>query len=245
MEPLVGPLEEAGFLVRNICLPGHGDDARSFETTFFADWLNRAEGEYQELAGRADRVLLAGFSMGGTLALNLAARYPVAGIVSISAPVHVLTLSPWPLRTLNLCAQSLRARAARLLQSPEERARAAHAEAERKKASRELAPWKGYDRPIRLPQLLSLRRGCVETCRLLPRVTAPLFLLHDRRDKLVYAGNAWEIARRASSRDVRLRLTEITESITSHHTLTTHQETRALVVAETLAFARKVCGPAA
>ncbi len=242
MEPFVAPLQDAGFAVRNICLPGHGDDPAPFERTFFGDWLAAAEKAYLDLAAQSDRVFVAGFSMGGTLALDLAARHNVAGLVCISTPVHVLRLLPWPLRTLRLCASSLYARAERLLQSQEEHAAAAAKEKERHAASRAMAPWKGYEKKLRLPQLFSLSRGCAATYRRLPAVTAPLLLLHDRADQLVYAGNAWEIARRVASPQVRMRLTAIREEITSHHMLPTHQETRALVIAEALAFIREV-GP--
>jgi carboxylesterase len=51
----------------------------------FADWLAAAEEAYQGLAARCDRMVVAGLSMGGTLALHLARRYPeVAGAVVVN-----------------------------------------------------------------------------------------------------------------------------------------------------------------
>ena len=242
MEPLADPLRAAGFAVRLVCLPGHGDDARPFTSTRFDDWLDCVEKAYQDMAAQHSRMLLAGFSMGGTLALALAARYQRLGVVCISTPVHVLNLFPWPLRNLRLYAASVCSRITRLLQSGTERAQADEQEAARQALSRTMAPWQGHKGPLCFPQLLSLRRGCAAVLRDLPLVTAPLLLLHDRRDKLVYVGNAWEIAGRVASPLVRLRLTGIAEEITSHHMLTTHQETRALVIDAVTVFARDLLG---
>ncbi len=117
MEPLIAPLKEAGLVVRGIQLPGHGGDSLPFEKSFFNDWLNAAECAYLDLAAQVERVFVIGFSMGGTLALALAARHQPAGLICISAPVHTLRLFPWPVRNLRLYAASLLAHLSRLLQS--------------------------------------------------------------------------------------------------------------------------------
>ncbi len=43
MEPLAGPLRDAGFAVSNIRLPGHGTTVDDFLTTNFADWRAAAD----------------------------------------------------------------------------------------------------------------------------------------------------------------------------------------------------------
>lgn len=55
-------------------------------TTGYLDWLGTAEAALEEMAAAHGRVFVAGLSMGGTLCLNLAARFPgrVAGIVPIN-----------------------------------------------------------------------------------------------------------------------------------------------------------------
>ena len=57
-------------------------------TTGWADWSGAAEAAYAELAGRSDKVVVAGLSMGGTLTVWLAERHPeIAGIVVVNPAV--------------------------------------------------------------------------------------------------------------------------------------------------------------
>ena len=53
--------------------------------TGWSDWSTEAERAYEELAGRCDKVVVGGLSMGGTLTLWLAERHPeIAGIVLVN-----------------------------------------------------------------------------------------------------------------------------------------------------------------
>ncbi len=67
-------------------LPGHGTTIDEMLLTGWADWTGEVEAAYQRLAARADRVVVAGLSMGGSLALWTALQHPdIAGIVCINA----------------------------------------------------------------------------------------------------------------------------------------------------------------
>jgi esterase/lipase len=92
---------------------------------------------------------------------------------------------------------------------------------------------------VHLGQILSLRKGCAATYALLPKVTAPLLVMQDARDRLVNPGNSWEIIRRASSRDATLILTRIQEQASVKHLITTHHETASLVEEAVVRFCRK------
>lgn len=88
MRPLADAFVDAGFSVSMPRLPGHGTTIEDMNTTGFADWSAEVERAYTELAERTERVVVAGLSMGGTLACWLAARHPeLAGIVLINAAV--------------------------------------------------------------------------------------------------------------------------------------------------------------
>lgn len=82
-------LSEAGYTVSIPRLPGHGSSAADFLTTGAEDWFRRAADAYLELAGRCARVYVAGLSMGGALAIRLAARYPVAGCLLYAPAVAI------------------------------------------------------------------------------------------------------------------------------------------------------------
>jgi carboxylesterase len=72
-------------------LPGHGTTVEDMLTTTWTDWSAVAEFAYQDLAGRTRTVVVAGLSMGGTLACWLAAKHPeIAGLVAVNALVQPL-----------------------------------------------------------------------------------------------------------------------------------------------------------
>jgi carboxylesterase len=88
MQPVTDAFVEAGFTVSAPRLPGHGTTLEDMATTGWADWSAEAERAYLELRDRAERVVVVGLSMGGTLTAWLASRHPeVAGIVLINAAV--------------------------------------------------------------------------------------------------------------------------------------------------------------
>ena len=88
MRGLAQAFAAAGFTVELPLLPGHGTSIDDMLTTGWADWSGAAEAAYEELAGRCDKVVVAGLSMGGTLTVWLAARHPeIAGIVVVNPAI--------------------------------------------------------------------------------------------------------------------------------------------------------------
>jgi carboxylesterase len=76
MRGLANAFAAAGYTVELPLLPGHGTSVEDMATTTFADWSAAAERAYEDLAARCERVVVAGLSMGATLAAWLAARHP-------------------------------------------------------------------------------------------------------------------------------------------------------------------------
>ncbi len=75
----------AGFHVELPLLPGHGTAVEDMLGTRWADWAAEAMAAYGRLSARADAVVVAGLSMGGTLALHVACEHPeVAAVVCIN-----------------------------------------------------------------------------------------------------------------------------------------------------------------
>ncbi|HEX6236633.1 MAG TPA: alpha/beta fold hydrolase [Acidimicrobiales bacterium] len=80
----------AGFAVELPLLPGHGTSVDDLATTGWSDWSAAAEAAYGDLAASVDRVVVAGLSMGGSLAAWLATRHPaIAGIVCVNPALRV------------------------------------------------------------------------------------------------------------------------------------------------------------
>ncbi|HEV7535523.1 MAG TPA: alpha/beta fold hydrolase [Acidimicrobiia bacterium] len=85
MRGVAEALAAAGFAVKLPLLPGHGTSIEDMLTTRFTDWAATVEEAFLDLAGRTDRVVVAGLSMGATLAAWVTARNPgVAGLVAVN-----------------------------------------------------------------------------------------------------------------------------------------------------------------
>lgn len=88
MRGLAEAFAREGFAVELPLLPGHGTSVEDMAATTWADWSQAAEAAYEDLSARSDRVVVAGLSMGGTLAIWLATRHPdIAGIVLVNPGV--------------------------------------------------------------------------------------------------------------------------------------------------------------
>jgi carboxylesterase len=75
----------AGFHVELPRLPGHGTTVDEMMTTTWDDWTAEAEAAYARLAGRTDRIVVGGLSMGAALTLWIGSRHPeVAGLVCVN-----------------------------------------------------------------------------------------------------------------------------------------------------------------
>jgi carboxylesterase len=91
-------LAERGLAVSIPRLPGHGTNGRDFMQTGWRDWLRASVDAYLELAASRPRVHVVGFSMGGLLAIILAARFPVGRLCLVAPGVRIsnplLALAP-------------------------------------------------------------------------------------------------------------------------------------------------------
>jgi carboxylesterase len=85
VRPLALGMVDAGFQVEMPRLPGHGTTLDDMQATGWVDWTGEVEAAYQRLAARADRVVVAGLSMGGALTLWTGFQHPeVAGLVCVN-----------------------------------------------------------------------------------------------------------------------------------------------------------------
>ena len=85
MRGLAETLAAEGLHVELPRLPGHGTTIDDMLTTGWSDWTAAVETAYERLAARSDKVVVAGLSMGGSLALWTAFQHPeVAGLVLVN-----------------------------------------------------------------------------------------------------------------------------------------------------------------
>jgi len=91
VDGIVPYLEKAGIPYRMPYLRGHGGQPADLEGVQWPDWLKDAESAMADLQQETPKVAVVGLSMGGLLALHLAARHPdeIAGIVTVAAALRL------------------------------------------------------------------------------------------------------------------------------------------------------------
>ncbi len=82
-------LNRKGFSVSGIRLAGHGTSANDLSKYRWPDWLSSVEEGLAALSNHCQEIHLVGFSLGGALALNIAARHPqrIRSLVLIATPL--------------------------------------------------------------------------------------------------------------------------------------------------------------
>ena len=187
MRPWGQHLAEQGFTVDVPRLPGHGTRWQELNETSWQDWYAEASRSLDILAATCDEVFVGGLSMGGCLALRLAAERPddVAGlllvnpsVVSTERKLLVVPLLKRLIGSVGAIGNDIK------LPGVDECC---------------------YDRTP-LKALDSLRALWKLTREDLPKVTAPLVVFRSVEDHVVEPLSAQIITQRVSSRDVTERV---------------------------------------
>jgi len=183
-------LADEGFRCHAPALPGHGTTPHELERTRWQGWAASVQDAFNDLAAECSDVVVAGQSMGGTLALHLAAHdHRVRAVASLAAPIWLSGPLPPLLPIITRVVRWHRAGSDIDLWHPD--------------AVEELHSY-GI-RPTR--SINELRRLCSVVRNELAEVRAPVFVLHGERDRTIDPRCAKEIAQRlVGSEAVQLRM---------------------------------------
>ncbi|MDQ0712808.1 carboxylesterase [Streptomyces luteogriseus] len=184
LRPWAEHLAEHGMTVSLPLLPGHGTRWEDLRITGWQDWYAEVDRELRLLCERRETVFVAGLSMGGALALRLAAKHGDAlrGVMVVNPANKVHGLAAHALPVVRHLVPATKGIASDIA----------------KPDSREL----GYDR-VPLHAAHSLRRFFQATDRELPQVTQPVLLLRSPQDHVVPPVDSARILSRISSTDVK------------------------------------------
>ncbi len=179
-----------GFRCHAPSLPGHGTTPHDLERTRWQDWAAAVQGAFNDLAGECSEVVVAGQSMGGTLALHLAAHdHRVRAVATLAAPIWL----PGPLPPL----LPILTRVVRWHHTGSD-IDLWHPDAVDELHSYGIRPTRSIN---------ELRRVCAVVRNELAEVRAPVFVLHGERDRTIDPRCAKEIAQRLiNSEAVQLRM---------------------------------------
>ncbi|MBD1372260.1 alpha/beta fold hydrolase [Hazenella sp. IB182357] len=90
LRPMGEYFHKLGYTVHAPLLKGHGTKPEDMRETSWQDWWQSALHAYDRLnEHELDHLYVAGLSMGGCLALNLAAHKQVDGVISMNAPMWI------------------------------------------------------------------------------------------------------------------------------------------------------------
>lgn len=84
MRPMGEYLARKGLTVLGVRLAGHGTVPEDLLKVRWEDWAASVREGWEWLRGRCRQVVVGGLSLGGLLALNLAAEEPVAGLILLA-----------------------------------------------------------------------------------------------------------------------------------------------------------------
>ena len=189
MLPLGQHLAARGIGSVGVRLRGHGTHPDDLLGCSYRDWLADAEAGLDELRPHCRSVFLAGLSMGGAIALHLAARHAddpaIGGVVPICAPVR---LHDWRLGHVSILQHLVRWHA---WGRPD---------------LKDVTAWErlvGYRR-FRTGTIRPVLALIDETRDLLPNVRQPVLVIHARADHVVPSRNAEMILDAVGSRDKQL-----------------------------------------
>jgi carboxylesterase len=86
-DDIAAHLRAQGYATEQLLLPGHEVHVREAGRFGWRDWTRAMQEQFDRLAAQHQRVVVIGHSMGGALALHLAAREPrVAAVAALCAP---------------------------------------------------------------------------------------------------------------------------------------------------------------
>lgn len=78
-------LSDSGYTTKGILLAGHGTKPEDLLNITYEDWIESAQQGINQLKKNCPKIVVIGHSMGGLLALQMAARNKIDGVVTIAA----------------------------------------------------------------------------------------------------------------------------------------------------------------
>jgi carboxylesterase len=172
-------LAERGFRCHAPSLPGHGTTPQELARTCWQDWAKHVQHAFDDLSRQCADVVVVGQSMGGTLALHLAAHdHRVRAVATLAAPIWLSGPLPPLLPVLKRVIRWHHTGDDIDLWNPG---------AVEELHSYGIRPTRSID---------ELRRVCAVVRKELAEIRAPVMVLHGERDRTIDPRCAREIARR-------------------------------------------------
>jgi carboxylesterase len=186
IRPLGEALVARGIRAVGPVLPGHNETPEALARVAYTDWLSAARAKLHELRAEHAQVFIAGLSLGGLLALALAAEEEVDGLVVVGTPLRLSFSLRLLVPVFHLIHPFHRKRQGSDI---------------REAAARRCHPSYAIMPLASVRQLQRLQRRVRGD---LSRVTAPILIAHGARDGTANPADARTIAQGVASREREL-----------------------------------------
>jgi carboxylesterase len=188
VEPLRRIAHQMSFAIETPLLRGHGGHYRDLRGVRWHDWMSDIAAARSRLERQVQQIVLMGFSMGGLLALAAAAEQPqnIAAIVALAPAVRIAH----PLAPIAWMARGW---------MPYVPMGKSVAYSDPSMAVGD----ESYHR-LAVDAFCSFYYATRRVERMLPRISAPIFLAHSHRDRVIRPQSSQIVHDRVSSRDKQL-----------------------------------------
>jgi len=183
-------LAHQGFTVLGIRLAGHATRPDDLVRTRWTDWVSSVEDGWHILNGVTEHVFMIGLSLGGVLSLYLASQFPVTGVVTMSTPYDL--------------PDDPRRRFINVLKYVVPYISKGHTGQQNKAVANDHIDYPNY--PTR--GIAELNDLMAEMRAVLPRVTAPVLMIHSQGDTSVPIDDMQNIFDHLGSKDKQILLLE-------------------------------------
>ncbi len=221
--PLGEFLHGLGHTAIGVLLPGHGTTIEDMNQSRFEHWRDHLEKVYLEERGKYRHMFLVGFSMGGTLCLDVAGRHAdsfrPAGIITISSPVFFNGFYNG-----KIVIHSPGSMLSGLISVLKPVVPKATAKSPRPLSLERMNPWLGYRGNFAMKALHSFKLAFRGVRAGLSRISAPYCSIMAANDQTVSPENQVYIYHRIQSREKRAINFIMPPDLSTMHSLLTHKE---------------------
>ncbi len=230
-------IHSLGHTAIGILLPGHGTTVEEMTKVRYYHWRDFLEKKYLEERSKYRRLFLIGFSMGGSLCLDIAAKnadsFRPAGIITISAPVFFNGV---------FNGRLVLHQPGMLLTGILQYTNPVYNMGNYSPSVKRINPWIGYGKEFSMPSLHSFKMAMPGIRRGLPRVAVPYCNIMAANDRTVSHENQQYILSNIGSREKRGYMMILPSDVTNMHSLLTHASAKTRVFRYIETFIEDVLG---
>ncbi len=195
LRPIGEHLAQTGINVHGILLPGFGAGIARLATVRRTEWLEAANRAWDDVCGRHKRTILLGYSMGGAVAIHLAARRSPNRLILLAPFIRIADRRAIALPLLQHVMKEFKPYEKADFNSPQVRWDFQHIDPEIDLSDPALQERLRREATIPTSSLVQLQLMSRAAARVARRTTAPTLIVHGARDTISRPADTRRLAR--------------------------------------------------